>query len=65
MLSAPDAGECQHRMDMNRRDHQADQRGEDHQRHHPRLQQRDVVGDIGLGNPRRELDGVVIDNRQD
>ena len=53
MLSAPDAPaptamqssavNAEHRMQMARRDHEADQRGEDHQRHHPRLQQRDVV----------------------
>ena len=47
------------------RDDETDQRGEDHQRHHPRLQQRDVVADLGLGNPRAKLDGVVIDNRHD
>src|SRR5438552_2930888 len=40
------------------------QRGEDHQRHHPRLHEREVVTDLGLGNP-GQFDGVVIDDRQD
>ena len=61
---AQDRGEGEDRMDVARRDHEPDQRGEDHERHHPRLQQRDVVADLGLGNPGREIDGVVIDNRQ-
>ena len=52
------------RMDVARRNHQPYQRGEDHQRHHARLQQRDVIGNIGLRNPGRQLDGVVIDHRQ-
>ena len=47
------------------RDDEADESGEDHQRHHPRLQQRDVIADFGLGNPGAKLDGVVIDNRHD
>ena len=50
---------------MVRRDHQADQRREHHERHHPRLQQRDVIADFGLGNPRGQIDGVLVDNRQD
>src|SRR5208282_6473045 len=33
------------RMQRTRRDRKADQRGEDHQRHHPRLHQRDIVAD--------------------
>ena len=37
----------------------------DHERHHPRLQQREVVADLRLGNPRESIDGVVIDYRQD
>ena len=61
---AEDGGERQDRVDMARRDDEADQRGEDHQRHHPRLQERKVVADLGLGNP-GQFDGVVIDNRQD
>src|SRR6185437_4904196 len=52
------------RVNVARRDHESDQRGEDHQRHHPRLEQRDVIGDFGLGNPGREIEGVVVDNRQ-
>ena len=62
---AEDRGEGQDRVDVAGRDHEADQRGEDHQRHHARLQQRDVIANFGLGNPGAELDGVVIDNRQD
>ena len=46
------------------RDRQADQRGEDHQRHHPRLQQRDVIADLRLGDPRAiDVDGVVVERR--
>ena len=35
--------EADHRMHVARRDQQSDQRGEHHERHHPRLQQRDIV----------------------
>jgi hypothetical protein len=52
-------------MDVARRDEEADQRGEDHERHHPRLQQRKVVTDFRLGNPGENINGVVIDYRQD
>ena len=38
-----------HRMQMPRRDHQADKRREDHERHHARLQQREVVADASRG----------------
>ena len=34
------------------------------ERHHPRLQKREIVADIGLGNPGAEFNGVVIDDRQ-
>ena len=40
---AQHGGERQHRVQMTGRDQQADQAGEHHQRHHPRLQQRDPV----------------------
>ena len=35
----------QHRMEMAGREHKPDEAGEDDQRHHPRLQQRDIVAD--------------------
>ena len=40
-------GERQHRVQMTRGDQQTDQPGEHHQRHHPRLQQRDPVAEFG------------------
>src|SRR6516225_6826571 len=49
-------------MEMAGRQHEPHQRREDHERHHPRLEQGDVIGDFGLGNPRREIDRVVIDD---
>jgi hypothetical protein len=36
-------------MDLAGRHHQADQRREDDQRHHPRLQQREIVARIAIG----------------
>ena len=39
--------EADHRMDMDRRDHEADERREHHERHHPRLEQREIIADGG------------------
>src|SRR5690606_2354855 len=44
---------------------QPDQRGEDHERHHSWLQQREVIGDTRLRDPGRQLNGFLIDNRHD
>ena len=50
---AQHGGEGQHRMQMTWRDEQADQAGEHHERHHPRLQQRDPVAYLRVGLERR------------
>ena len=39
--------EAEHRMQVPGRDHQPDQRREHHERHHPRLHQREIVADAG------------------
>src|SRR3954447_5291301 len=51
-------------MNVARRHHETDKCREDHQRHYPRFQQGDVIGDTGLRNAGRKIDGVVVDNRQ-
>ena len=52
--------EAQHRMQMAGRHHEADQRREHHERHHPRLHQRHVVADRGLADGEDDgLRGVI------
>jgi hypothetical protein len=58
-----DADQCgngQHGMHGARRRHHANQRGEHHEEHHPRLHERDIVGDVaaGIGFKRRGRYGI-------
>ena len=45
-----DRGEADERMHRHRRDQQADQRGEDDQRHDPRLEQREIVAEAAASD---------------
>ena len=51
-------------MQMSGGNDETRERREDHERHHPRLQQREIITDRRLGDV-RQLGGVVIDDRQD
>ena len=46
---ADQRGDGEHRMHRARRRDEPDQRGEHHEEHHPRLHQREIVGDVAAG----------------
>ncbi len=55
---ADQRGDGEHRMHRARRGDQPDQSGEHHEKHHPRLHQRDIVGDVAAGWRRRLVSAV-------
>ena len=57
---ANQSGDGEHRVHRARRRHHSDQRREHHEEHHPRLHQRDIVGDLaaGIGFQRRGRYGI-------
>ena len=64
---AQNGGQCQHRVQSAWREVEPDEAGEHHQRHHPGLQQGDVVGHGGLagvdirgGGVRRGIQGDAV-----